>query len=173
MGLKALTAKAIPRALEKAERYRLLNQAWEAECIARDILAVEPDHQAALIVLLLALTDQFGASPRVPVAPAREILAALTSAYDQAYYAGVISERWAKAELAAGVPGYVVHQHLVDALDAYTRAERMQPDGTEDAVLRWNACQRMIERAGLAARDDDRAPELDDEVPTTSRSRPS
>ena len=30
--LKALSAEAIPRALEKAERYRLLNQPWAARC---------------------------------------------------------------------------------------------------------------------------------------------
>ena len=57
--LKTLAAEAIPRSLEKAERYRLLNEPAEAESICCDILAVEPDNQQAIVTLLLALTDQF------------------------------------------------------------------------------------------------------------------
>ncbi len=58
--LKLLTKDAIPEALEKAHRYRLLNEPWQAESICLDILRVEPANQAALITLLLAITDQFG-----------------------------------------------------------------------------------------------------------------
>ena len=54
--LKTLAKAAIPGALEKAERYRLLNEPLEAESICRDVLAVEPDNQQASIILLLALT---------------------------------------------------------------------------------------------------------------------
>jgi len=39
--LKRLTKEAVPRALEKAERYRLLNEPTEAESICQDILRVE------------------------------------------------------------------------------------------------------------------------------------
>ena len=53
--LKPLAKAAIPGALEKAERYRLLNEPLEAESICRDVLAVEPDNQQASIILLLAL----------------------------------------------------------------------------------------------------------------------
>ena len=42
--LKPLSAAAIPRALEKAERYRLLNQPWAAESICLDILEADPAH---------------------------------------------------------------------------------------------------------------------------------
>ena len=58
--LKKLSAEAIPQALERAERYRLLNEPLQAESICLDILAVEPQHQLALVVLLLALSEQFG-----------------------------------------------------------------------------------------------------------------
>src|SRR5262245_62132513 len=54
--LKPIDADAIPRALEKAERYRLLAEPEEAESICLDILAIEPDNQQALVMLLLALT---------------------------------------------------------------------------------------------------------------------
>ena len=58
--LKPIHADAIPEALEKAERYRLLNEAAQAESICLDVLSVDPYHQQALIIMLLAITDQFG-----------------------------------------------------------------------------------------------------------------
>ena len=36
--LKPISKEAIPRAIQKAERYRLINQSWAAESICRDIL---------------------------------------------------------------------------------------------------------------------------------------
>ena len=48
--LKRITSSAVPAALEKAERYRLLNEPQEAESICRDVLAVEPHNQAALAI---------------------------------------------------------------------------------------------------------------------------
>ena len=54
--LKKLSKEAIPAALEKAERYRLLNEPGEAESICLDILAIDPENQRAIIMLLLALT---------------------------------------------------------------------------------------------------------------------
>ena len=68
--LKHIGPEAIPAALDKAERYRLLNQPDAAESICEDVLAVDPDNQPALITLLLALTDQFrqGDAARTPFA---------------------------------------------------------------------------------------------------------
>ena len=57
--VKRLHAGAIPGALEKAEHYRLLNEAREAESICLDILDIDPENQKALVTMLLALTDQF------------------------------------------------------------------------------------------------------------------
>ncbi len=57
--LKSISAESIPEALAKVERYRLLNEPSLAESICLDILAILPDHQQALISLLLARTDQF------------------------------------------------------------------------------------------------------------------
>ena len=57
--LKPLSAAAIPSALAKAERYRLLNEPGEAESICLDILQIEPSNQEALVSLVLALSDQF------------------------------------------------------------------------------------------------------------------
>jgi hypothetical protein len=55
-----------PRRASKAERYRFLNESWQAESICRDVLAIDPDNPAALVLLVLSLTDQFeqGLSPK-------------------------------------------------------------------------------------------------------------
>ena len=56
---KPISKDSIPKALERAEHYRLLNEPWQAESICRDILIVEPDNHDAVLNLLLAITDQF------------------------------------------------------------------------------------------------------------------
>ena len=59
MNLKPITHEGIPSALQKAERYRLLNDSAAAESICLDVLDVDPGNQEALVSLLLAITDQF------------------------------------------------------------------------------------------------------------------
>ena len=58
--LKPLHREAIPAALEKANRYRLLNEPGAAESIYLDILAVDPENQEALKNIVLAMSDRFG-----------------------------------------------------------------------------------------------------------------
>src|SRR5215472_12918676 len=103
--LKRLSKEAIPAALEKALRYRLLNQPADAESICHDVLAIDPENQQALVILLLALTDRFGKGYAVGVNQAQELLPRLRDSYERAYYAGIISERRAKAQLQRGGPG--------------------------------------------------------------------
>ena len=103
--LKQLSADAIPAALEKALRYRLLNDPAEAESICHDVLRIDPENQQALVNLLLALTDRFGKGYAVGVTQAQEVLSHLHDAYERAYYAGIICERRAKAQLSQGHPG--------------------------------------------------------------------
>jgi hypothetical protein len=154
--LKPISEEAIPRALARAERYRLLNEPQEAESICRDVLRTDPRNQDALVMLLLALTDQFGRRSDVGINDARAVLGELRGEYEQAYYDGVISERWGKAQLRNGVLGHVVHGWLRGAMSLYEKAEPLSPAGNEEAALRWNACARMIERdARVAPRPDD------------------
>ena len=54
--LKSLSEEFIPKALDKAEHYRLLNEPWQAESICRDILSISPNHQQAILQLILALS---------------------------------------------------------------------------------------------------------------------
>lgn len=143
--LKPLSKEAIPRALEKAERYRLLNEPVEAESICLDVLRIDPDDQRALVMLLLARTDLF-AGMSGDVNKAREVLPRLRDAYAQAYYAGIICERRAKARLAHGGPGsaFSAHDGFREAMAWYEKAEAIRPAGNDDAILRWNACARIL-----------------------------
>ncbi len=149
--LKPIRKDTIPRAFEKAERYRLLNEPFEAESICLDILALEPNHAQALGCLLLSLTDQFSHGGGQAMERARALLSRFASDYEKAYYSGIISERFARRKLRDGHPGAkaLAYGHLQEAMAAYDRAEKLAPGGNDDAVLRFNACVRMIERNGL------------------------
>src|SRR6185369_4568326 len=103
--LKPLSASAIPAALEKAMRYRLLNEPGEAESICLDVLRLEPEHQQALVSLLPPLTGRFSKGYAVGFTQAQEILPRLRDPYERAYYAGIICERRAKAFLGQASPG--------------------------------------------------------------------
>jgi hypothetical protein len=145
--LKALSAAAVPRSIEKAERYRLINQPWAAESICLDVLRTEPGNQRALHMLVLALTDQFEAESGALTRRAQEALAQLTSEYERAYYAGMIHERRATAKLASRTPGagFIAYEWVREAMKCYEQAERLRPAGNDDAILRWNSCVRMLE----------------------------
>ena len=91
--LKPISRAAIPGALQKAERYRLLNEPWAAESICRDILAIEPDNQQVIVMLVLSLTDQLATGQGRVMHDVREALSRLTDPYQRAYYSGITSER--------------------------------------------------------------------------------
>jgi hypothetical protein len=160
--LKPLSRDAVDAALAKAERYRLLNEPHEAESICLDVLTIDATNQAALITLLLALTDQFA---EVPAAHqrARETLSSLDSEYDKAYYAGIVSERRAKAQLARGGAGSSVgaYDWLAEAMRHFERAESLRPPGNDDALLRWNACARFLDRHPQLRPSHEEQPEIE------------
>src|SRR5438093_12714089 len=103
--LKRLHKDAIPAALEKAERYRLLNEPGEAESISLDILHADPENQHAIITLLLALTDRFEKGYGVSDTQTKELLAQLNSEYERAHYSGIVAERRAQLKLRQNTPG--------------------------------------------------------------------
>src|SRR5688572_28129044 len=90
--LKPLSPDALPAAVGKAERYRFLNEPGEAESICLDILAVDAEHQPALVMLILALTDQLRQRPGAH-REALDLVPRLAGAYERAYYSGLICER--------------------------------------------------------------------------------
>jgi len=146
--LKPLSKEAVPKALEKAERYRLLNEPGEAESICQDVLRIDPENQEALITLLLAVTDELDHGVADAVARAREVLSRLRGDYERAYYAGIICERRAKGQVRQGGPGsgYAAYHTLREAMEWYEKAESLRPPGNDDARLRWNTCVRILER---------------------------
>jgi hypothetical protein len=144
--LKPISPAGIGEALEKAERYRLLNEPSLAESICLDVLHVDPENQQALVMLLLALTDQFGHG--AAAGKAREILPRLQSEYDQHYYAGIIWERLAHAQLRKGSPNaaFAAHDAFREAMQSYETAGALRHPGNDDALLRWNTCARILMR---------------------------
>jgi hypothetical protein len=158
--LKPISRDGIPSALAKAERYRLLNEPNEAESICCDILDVEPDNQAALISFVLALTDQISQDAR-SFANALTASARLASDYDRAYYAGIAWERRAKARYYGSHQGsrHDVYKWMLQALRLFEEAERHRIPGNDDAVLRWNACIRFLDRHKELAPQAEEVPE--------------
>jgi hypothetical protein len=151
--LKPLHPDAIPQALRKAERYRLLNEPGEAESICLDVLAVDPDHPEALVTLLLALSDQLHTPDGVQCyARAEELLPRLRDEYERCYYAGLLCERRGSAQLdkrSLGAEG-TAYAWFRQAMEWYDKAEALRPAGNDDALLRWNTCARMIMKHHLS-----------------------
>lgn len=154
--LKPLSREAIPAALAKAERYRLLGEPVEAESICLDVLDADSTNQDALVMLVLAITDQFAGDLR-NVQRATTAWTKLTDSYERAYYGGIICERKAKAQLNHGTLGATraAVAALKEALNCYTRAEPLRPAGNDDVILRWNACVRLLERHPDVAPEED------------------
>jgi len=159
--LKVLSREGIALAIEKAIRYRVLNEPWEAESICRDVLDVDPRNPGALVTLILALTDQFPRQTTGAIEEAWALVPRLESEYEQAYYSGIIHERLAKSRFRAGSPGSgpVVHAGLTKAMECFERAEKLRPAGNDEALLRWNACIRLIERHSSIRPEPDTGPE--------------
>src|SRR5215471_15650258 len=125
--LKKISKNGIAEAVSKVQHYRYLNQAEEAESICRDILAVDPEHQVAMRLLGLCITDQF------------------TGPYERLYYLGILYERRAKAQLRTGQLAQSLQASFEQAMDCFEKAEKIRPQGNDDAVLRWNRCLRLLQ----------------------------
>lgn len=145
--LKLLSPQAVPAAIEKAHRYRLLKEPLEAESICRDVLAVSPDHPEAVAGLLLALSDQFEERLHPCYEQANEILPRLRDEYARLYYAGILCERRAKAHLKRGGlhAGLIAYDWLLQALESFEKATEVRPPHNDDAILRYNTCVRLME----------------------------
>ena len=150
---KMISKEGIPAALEKAQRYRLLQEPEAAESICLDVLAVEPAHQQARILHVLAVTDQLDQELSAGLRRARALLAGIEDEYRRHYYEGIICERYAMAKLRQDAPsaGEIVYEWLRNAMSSYEAAEAMRPPGNDEAILRWNTCARVLGRnPGLA-----------------------
>jgi len=149
--LKQLSHDAVPAALEKANRYRLLNEPGAAESIYLDILTVEPDNQVALKNIVLAMSDRFGKDYAVGDTHINDYLAKIVDEYEKTYYTGIVYERRAKAVLEKG--GVNAYELFMRAMELFEKAEAIRPPGNDDAILRWNGCARIITQNKLEPRD--------------------
>jgi len=152
--LKRISTAGIPEAISKVDLYRGLNEPEEAESICRDILAIEPEHQLALRLLGLSLTDQFSGGPSDRDREAERILQSLGDPYERLYYTGIVYERRAKAQLRAGQPAYSLLPLFEHALRLFAEAETIRPEGNDDAILRWNRCARLLRTTACSSEEE-------------------
>jgi len=146
--LKRLHRDAIPAALARAERYRLLNEPSNAESICLDILEVDSDNREARVALLHAVAEQFDHEHDLDAAVrrARSLLPEFDDAYSRALYGAIICERRAKvlARRGGAHNHFVAYDSFRHAMDLYEKAIELSPDGEDDAILRWNTCARIL-----------------------------
>ncbi|MEE9298257.1 MAG: hypothetical protein V3V29_04400 [Acidimicrobiia bacterium] len=149
--LKTITPDGIDAAINRAEHYRLLSQPVQARSICHDVLSVDADNQRALVVLVLAMTDQFetGVSS---VKEAKERANQLTDEYERHYYNGIIVERRARALLTRGPSAAFSYDGFREAMEWYEKAAEARPGGNDDSILRWNSCVRTIQDRNLRPR---------------------
>lgn len=146
--LKQISKDAIPHALKKAERYRLIDDPGQAESICLDVLDVDPGNHEAELMLILSLTDQLKYRMEA-FAEAKALIAALESPYERAYYLGVLRERRARVHYRSTAHGssFVAYEWFLRALTAYEEAEALRPEGNDDCLYRWNAVARTLNRS--------------------------
>jgi len=143
--LKSISKAGIPEAISKVELYRSLNEPEEAESICRDILAVEPEHQLAIRLLGLAITDQFTGDASDRYGEAEKLFQGLADRYERLYYTGLLHERRAKAQMHVGRAPHTLAPLFEEAMRCFTEAEAIRPPGNDDAILRWNRCARLLQ----------------------------
>src|SRR5260370_35700561 len=143
--LKTISKAGIPEAISKAELYRSLNEPEEAESICRDILAVEPEHQPALRLLGLAITDQFSGDAADRHGEAEQLFQRLAERYERLYYTGLLHERRAKAQMRVGRPPHTLAPLFAEAMRCFAEAATIRPLDNDDDLLPWNPCARLLQ----------------------------
>lgn len=146
----------IGSALDKAKQYRSLFEPELAISICLDIFAVDSDNQPALVIYILALSDAFLHHNTGAHKADKKILDAikqLKSEYQSAYYAGIFYERKARSLMYQPMSRSFAYNLFTQAIAYFQQAEKIN-DGSDDAVLRYNACVRAIKNEHLQPRQD-------------------
>src|SRR5258706_1314392 len=132
--LKAISKAGIPEAISKAEVYRSLNEPEEAESICRDILAVDPEHQLALRLLGLAITEEFCGDAQDRYRESESLFQTLVEPYEHLYYTGLLHERRAKAQMRVGRYPPTLAPLFEEPMRCFAEAEKIRPAGNDDAI---------------------------------------
>ncbi len=163
--LKTISPSGIAQALSKAQVYRYLMEPGESESICQDILAADPENQAALRLLGLSITDQFTGESSDRCAEAESAFRRLTHPYAQHYYLGILLERRAKAQMRNARPAYVVEALIEEAMLHFEEAEKIRPGDNDESVLRWNRCVRLLEKLPRSETNERQAAFEDQDIP--------
>ena len=103
-------------------------------------MASEPENRQAIVLLILALSDQFSENIMDNLDRAWSLLPRLNDEYPQAYYQGILFERQARVYMRRASPGSGVSAYDLfrEAMRLYEKAERLRSPGNDEALLRWN-----------------------------------
>ncbi|MDT8311152.1 MAG: hypothetical protein RQ732_06895 [Methylophaga sp.] len=150
LSLHDIHADSIELALDKARQYRSLLEPEIAESICLDVLNTDAENQAALVLYILALTDQISTSgSQSPFQAIENAIERLKSDYQRMYYTGIFHERRARFMLSQPMSRAFAYDYFVKALECYQQAEQIRPQHNDEAILRWNSCVRTIGREKL------------------------
>lgn len=151
--LHDIHAGAIESALIKARQYRSLLEPEIAESICLDILHIDNDNQQALVIYILALTDQIHHTEKQSqIKVAKKTIDRLTDEYQRHYYNGILNERRARFLISQPMSHSFAYDYFAEALHFYKQAEKISPEDNDDAILRWNSCVRTIQKEKLKPR---------------------
>lgn len=153
--LHDIHADAIEAAIETAKQYRSLLEPEIAESICLDILKIDSKNQAALVVYILALTDQLNqAEKQSQIKAILRAIEKLDNEYQRFYYTGLLSERRARFLITQPMSHSFAYDYFYEALENYQQAQKIRPEHNDEAILRWNSCIRTIQKEKLQPRRD-------------------
>lgn len=153
--LHTIHPDAIESALEKAKQYRSLLEPEIAESICLDILHIDENNQCALVIYILALTDQFHHTEKQSqIRAIQKAIEKLDSEYQRHYYTGLLNERRARSLISQPMSHSFAYDYFMEALESYQQAGKTSPEHNDDAILRWNSCIRTIQQQKLQPRRD-------------------
>jgi len=146
---------SIEDVLERAKQYRSLLQPDMAISICMDIFAVDKNNQDALVIYILALTDQLSQSEsKVHQKKITDSIKRLDSKFLQHYYSGIFFERQARSLLKHSMSRSFAYEAFIEAIAEFEIAEKKAPEHCADPILRYNSCIRTIKKENLQPRQE-------------------
>ena len=146
---------SIEDVLERAKQYRSLLQPDMAISICMDIFAVDKNNQEALVIYILALTDQLSQSEsKVHQKKITDSIKRLDSKFLQHYYSGIFFARQARSLLKHSMSRSFAYEAFIEAIAEFEIAEKMAPEHCADPILRYNSCIRTIKKENLQPRQE-------------------
>ena len=146
---------SIEDVLERAKQYRSLLQPDMAISICMDIFAVDKNNQDALVIYILALTDELSQSEsKVHQKKITDSIKRLDSKFLQHYYSGIFFERQARSLLKHSMSRSFAYEGFIEAIAEFEIAEKMAPEHCADPILRYNSCIRTIKKEKLQPRQE-------------------